>query len=207
MTYKLKLLKKVDKSPEMRIARELDRGGDGSVIINVGLKSYEEIFSPYSYLTYEMISDEVTNYLGMCEESLPPSCPLSIDIYTETATSGEQKRRIRQSIKRYYAEKLVRLKRQQKKNILLGGGYIIIGIILLLLESFYYDFFNGFHSVFLVEVSGWVFLWDGLETIMGEWSTIGQQKRQCYHILAAKIHVRSYSQKIKREYKVGEFEE
>lgn len=207
MLKKLKLLRKADRSVAMREAEELDYNKDGTVQINVGLKDADDFFSPYSYLSYELTNTEVIEYINMCEESIPDSEQLSIDIYTESNTNNEQKKRIKQSIKRYYAERIVRLKRKQKNNIILGIFYMILGFVVLLLESFFYDFFVSTHTVFLIEVVGWVFLWDGLETIMGEWSTIGEQKKQSYHLLNAKIHVRQYSKKIKREYGIGEFEE
>lgn len=207
MLKKLKLLRKADRSVAMREAEELDYNKDGTVQINVGLKDADDFFSPYSYLSYELTNTEVIEYINMCEESIPDSEQLSIDIYTESNTTNEQKKRIKQSIKRYYAERIVRLKRKQKNNIILGIFYMILGFVVLLLESFFYDFFVSTHTVFLIEVVGWVFLWDGLETIMGEWSTIGEQKKQSYHLLNAKIHVRQYSKKIKREYGIGEFEE
>lgn len=207
MLKKLKLVKKANKSIAMKEAKELDYNKDGSVQINVGLKSADDFFSPFSYLTYELTNTEVINYINMCEEPIPDKLPVTVDIYTETPTTNEEKKRIRKSIKRYYAEKIVRLKKQQKKNIIVGLSYILLGIILLLLESFFYDFLNSFHSVFLVEVVGWVLLWDGLETAFGEWNTIGQEKKQSYHLLNAKIHVRQYSKKIQREYGIGEYEE
>lgn len=207
MLKKLKLLRKADRSVAMREAEELDYNKDGTVQINVGLKDADDFFSPYSYLSYELTNTEVIEYINMCEESIPDSEQLSIDIYTESNTTNEQKKRIKQSIKRYYAERIVRLKRKQKNNIILGIFYMILGFVVLLLESFFYDFFVSTHTVFLIEVVGWVFLWDGLETIMGEWSTIGEQKKQSYHLLNAKIHVRQYSKKIKREYGIGEYED
>ena len=207
MLKKLKLLRKADRSVAMREAEELDYNKDGTVQINVGLKDADDFFSPYSYLSYELTNTEVIEYINMCEESIPDSEQLSIDIYTESNTTNEEKKRIKKSIKRYYAERIVRLKRKQKYNIILGIFYMILGFGVLLLESFFYDFFANTHTVFLIEVVGWVFLWDGLETIMGEWNSIGEQKKQSYHLLNAKIHVRQYSKKIKREYGIGEYED
>ena len=204
---KKKYLKKANKSVAMKEAQELDYSKDGSVQINVGIKSAEDFFAPYSYLTYEFTNSEIIDYINMCEVAIPDKEPISIDIYTEEPTTNEEKKRIRQSIKRYYAEQIVRLKKQQQKNITWGIFYIFLGIALLLCQSFFNGFFTQIHSVFLVEVGGWLFLWDGLETIIGEWNEIGEQKKQSYHLLSAKIHVRQYSKKIQREYGIGEFEE
>ena len=202
-----KILKKVKNSNIMKEAEELDYSKDGSVQINVGLKDVEDFFYPYSFKTYELTNPDVIDYINMCEESIPQNEKISIDIYMETHTNNEEKKRIRKSIKRYYAEKLVRLRQQKKRDTIFGISFIILGIVLLLLESIFYQFFARFHTIFLIEVLGWLFLWDGLESIMGEWGTLRKQQKQCYRILNAKIHVRQYSKKIQREYGIGDFDD
>ena len=142
----------------------------------------------------------------MCEESIPKNDRISIDIYLETPTNKETKKRIRNSLKRYYAEKVVRLKKQKKRNLYFGLSYIIFGIAILLLESFFYNFFQQIHFEFLLEVIGWLFLWDGVETLIGEWDSIRQELNQSYHLLNARMHIRQYSKKIQKEYNIGDFE-
>lgn len=204
---KRKNRQKLERSLAMREAQELDYNKDGSVQINVGLKDVDDFYYPFSYKTYELTNPEVTNYINMCEEGIPYNVPISIDIYTETPTDNDEKKIIKQSIKRYYAEKIVQLKNRQKRNLILGIFYIIVGTLLLLLDSIFYTTFKQYYIDFLIEVIGWVFLWDGVETIMGEWSEIGREKKQSYHLLNAKIHVRQYSKKIQREYGIGEYDE
>ena len=207
MLKRFKLSRKIEKSSVMKEARQLDYNKDGSVQINVGLKNAENFFSPYSFKTYEMTNPEIIDYINMCEESIPKNDRISLDIYLETPTTKETKKRIRNSIKRYYAEKVVRLKKQKKRNFLFGLFYILFGIALLLLESFFYEFFQQIHIEFLLDVIGWLFLWDGVETLIGEWDSIRQELNQSYHLLHARIHIRQYSKKIQKEYKIGDFEE
>ena len=207
MLKRFKLSRKIEKSSVMKEARQLDYNKDGSVQINVGLKNAENFFSPYSFKTYEMTNPEIIDYINMCEESIPKNDRISLDIYLETPTTKETKKRIRNSIKRYYAEKVVRLKKQKKRNFLFGLFYILFGIALLLLESFFYEFFQQIHIEFLLDVIGWLFLWDGVETLIGEWDSIRQELNQSYHLLHARINIRQYSKKIQKEYKIGDFEE
>ena len=62
-------------------------------------------------------------------------------------------------------------------------------------------------SFFLTPVVGWLFLWDGVETLIGEWDTIRQQLNQSYHLLNARIHIRQYGRRIQKKYKIGDFKE
>lgn len=207
MLKNFKLSRKLERSGVMKEAKQLDYNKDGSVQINVGIKNAENFFSPYSFKTYEMTNPEIIEYINLCEESIPKNERISLDIYLETSTTKETKKRIRNSIKRYYAEKVVRLKKQKKRNLSFGIFYILLGVTLLLLESFFYSFFQQIHMEFLLDVIGWLFLWDGVETLIGEWDEVRQELNQSYHLLNARIHIRQYSKKIQKEYKIGDFEE
>ena len=207
MLKKFKLSRKLERSGVMKEAKQLDYNKDGSVQINVGIKNAEKFFSPFSFKTYEMTNPEIIDYINLCEESIPKKERISLDIYLETSTTKETKKRIRNSIKRYYAEKVVRLKKQKKRNLSFGIFYILLGVTLLLLESFFYSFFQQIHMEFLLDVIGWLFLWDGVETLIGEWDEVRQELNQSYHLLNARIHIRQYSKKIQKEYKIGDFEE
>ena len=50
-------------------------------------------------------------------------------------------------------------------------------------------------------------LWDGLEVLLYERAGIRAQLIRSYRLLNAKVHVRNYSQKIKREYGIEDEEE
>ena len=72
--------------------------------------------------------------------------------------------------------------------------------------SFFYEFFHQLHIEFLLDVIGWLFLWDGVETLISDWDSIRRQLSQSYHLLNARIHIRQYSRKIQKEYRIGDFE-
>ena len=48
----LKRIKKINKSVAVREANEIDYDEEGRAQINVGLKTAEDFFSPFSYKTY-----------------------------------------------------------------------------------------------------------------------------------------------------------
>ena len=52
----------------------VDYDKDGRAQIFVGLREADEFFSPYSYLTYELMNEQVSSYIDMCESGIPISC-------------------------------------------------------------------------------------------------------------------------------------
>lgn len=203
----LKRIKKINKSVAVREANEIDYDEDGRAQINVGLKTADDFFSPFSYKTYEFMNPEVSNYINMCEASIPVKDDLSIDIYTEEPTDNEEKKRIRRAVKRYHAEQLVIVNKKLKRNFIQGLIFSVLGILILLAEAIIYNVVENMYLDTLLAVIGWLFLWDGVEVWLDDRAELKRKKVRSYRILNAKIHVRKYSRKIQREYGFGEFEE
>ena len=203
----LKTIKKIDKSNIMKEAQRIDYDKDGRVIIDVGLKCADDFFSPYSYRTYEMMNPEVDKYINMREDTIPNNEEISLDIYTENPTTNEEKRRIKQTVKRHHAEELIAVKRKLRHNLMLGLFCSIVGLLILLLEAIVYNLVSNMYLDTVMAVIGWLFLWDGLEIMFYERGELKEQKIRSYRLMNAKVHVRMYSKTIQREYGIGEFEE
>ena len=203
----LKTIKKIDKSNIMKEAQRIDYDKDGRVIIDVGLKCADDFFSPYSYRTYEMMNPEVDKYINMREDTIPNNEEISLDIYTENPTTNEEKRRIKQTVKRHHAEELIAVKRKLRHNLMLGLFCSLVGLLILLLEAIVYNLVSNMYLDTVMAVIGWLFLWDGLEIMFYERGELKERKIRSYRLMNAKVHVRMYSKTIQREYGIGEFEE
>lgn len=204
---KLKNLKKIKKSKAVREASELDYNEDGSVQINVGLKDSDDFFSPFAYKSYEIMNPEVSNYINMCELTIPIKEEISLDIYTETPTTNAEKQRIKKAVKRYHAEQLVIVNKKLKHNLTQGIIFCLLGILILFAEAVIYNIVENMYLDTILAVVGWLFLWDGLEIWLDDRSELKRKKVRSLRLINAKIHVRKYSRKIQREFKFGEFEE
>ena len=199
MESRRKILKKLKKSTAIKEATELDYNKDGSVQINVGLKEADDFFSPHAYKTYEFINPDVEHYIKRYEETIPINEDVSVDIYTETPTTNEEKVRIRKALKRHYAECIVREENKYKRELNKGVWFCVLGVVILLIEAIIIAFYDNFFLDTLLAVIGWLFLWDGLESLVYDRSDIKIRLIRLYRILNAKVHVRQYSKKIKRE--------
>ncbi|MBQ2864290.1 MAG: hypothetical protein IJE91_02355 [Clostridia bacterium] len=204
MESRRKILKKLKKSTAIKEATELDYNKDGSVQINVGLKEADDFFSPHAYKTYEFINPDVEHYIKRYEETIPINEDVSVDIYTETPTTNEEKVRIRKALKRHYAECIVREENKYKRELNKGVWFCVLGVVILLIEAIIIAFYDNFFLDTLLAVIGWLFLWDGLESLVYDRSDIKIRLIRLYRILNAKVHVRQYSKKIKREYGLNE---
>ena len=207
MFKRLKRIKKINNSQVVQEAYELDYDKYGRVQINVGLKDSDDFFQPYSYKSYEYMNPEVSDFINMCESSIPENEDLSIDIYTETDTTNEEKKRIRRTVKRHHAEQLVIINKKLRHNLIQGLVFSLLGFLILLAEAIVYSVFENMYLDTIMAVIGWLFLWDGLEVMLGDRSELKRKKIRSYRILNAKVHVRKYSRTIQREYGFGEFAE
>lgn len=207
MFKRLHKLKKLKRSKAVREANELDYNEDGSVQINVGLKDSDDFFSPYAYKSYELMNTDVIEYINMCEATIPVKDKVSLDIYTETPTTNQEKIRIRKAVKRHHAEQLAIVNQKLRRNLIEGLIFSIIGFLILFVEAILYTKFENMYLDTILAVVGWLFLWDGLEVMLSERHDLRRKKIRCIRLIEAKVHVRKYSRKIQREYGFGEFEE
>lgn len=205
MFERRKQLKKLKRSEAMKEAYTLDRDKEDRVVIDVGLIDSDDFFSYYSYKTYELMNPGVIDYINMCEAQIPVGEELSLNIHTESPTTNEEKKRIKHAVKRHHAEQLVILNRKMKKNNIVGSLYSLLGLAILLVEAFFYNALSAMHIMEIVAVIGWLFLWDGAEILLSDRSEIKRKQLRSYRLMNAKVHVRKYSKKIQRQYKIGEF--
>lgn len=207
MTKKREILKKLKKSKAMKEAKTLDYNENGQVQINVGLPEADDFFSPFSYLTYELMNPAVIDYIDMCEASIPLNEEVCLDIHTEESTDNEEKKRIRTAVKRHYAEQIVIIEKKLKRKTISGLIWSILGILILLLEAIIYPIIDSMYLDTILAVVGWLFLWDGMEILLSDRSSLKRKLIKSYRLMNAKVHVRKYSRKIQRAYGIGDFEE
>lgn len=199
-----KILKKLKKNSAIKEAQDLDYNKDGSVQITVGLKESDDFYSPYAFWTYEFMNPEVKDYIETYESSIPIHESVSIDIYTETPTTQEDKKRIRRTVKRQYAESIIVTEREYKKNVWQSIIFFGIGIVLSIVEVLLFGMLENSYIDTILGIFSCMFAWDGLETLVYDCPIIKRQLIRQYRIFNAKVHVRQYSQKIKREYGLDE---
>lgn len=206
MSKYLKQIKKIKKSAVMKEAKIIDYDNSGRAQIFVGLRASDEFFSPYSYLTYELMNPEVANYIDACESTIPIGDEIAVEIFTEEDTTNEEKHRIRTAVKRHHAEEIIAKKKELFRRTISGLTWIVAGLILLAIK-FIFKLYNVLSVSTLIDIISWMFLWDGIETLLTERKELKRSLVKSYRLMNAKVHVKKYSRKIQREYGLGEFED
>ncbi len=198
-----KILKKLRRSHAMKEALEIDYNKDGEAVISIGLQSTDDFFHPYSYKSYDLVNPEVLNYIELCEGEIPLQEALCLDIYTEEATTNIEKKRMKDAIKRHNAEQVVVTEQNLKKQLWLGIILCVIGVAILVGKILLWDIF--YHSMLdtVIDIIGWVFLWDGSEIFIFDIPPLRAQQIKSYRLMSAKVHIRQYDRKIKRMYNIG----
>lgn len=140
----------------------------------------------------------------MYESNIPIDKSVSVDIYTETPTTQEDKKRIRKTVKRHYAEEILATEKKYKRQTIKSILFSIFGLGLLLAEAIIYSFFVNMYLDTIIAVIGWLFLWDGFEILLYDRAELKRKLIRQYRLLNAKVHIRQYSQKIKRAYGLDE---
>lgn len=207
MFGRFKAKEKMDKSIAMKEAQKVQYDEDNRVVIEVGLSNLDDFYSPYSYKTYEKMNPEVCEYINDEERRIERSENLALNIYTDSQVSNDEKKRIRQTVKRHYAEEITAIEYQLKRKMSLGLIFCFIGLVILFVEAAVHSLLNGIYIDTIIAVVGWLWLWDGLEIIFYDRGKLKRGQLQNYRIMNAKVHVRMYSKTIQREYGLGEFEE
>ncbi len=201
------ILRKLKKSTPMKEAETLDYDENGNAVVNVGLRELEDFFCPCSFKTYDIMNKDVVDYVETFVDQVPVKDDLSIDIYTEEPTDNFDKKRIRASVKRHYAEKIVTQNKLMKKNIWVGSLLLVLGIVFGALEFFIWELIQQNFVDLIISIIAWTFFWDGFEMLALDLPKQRAEQIRNYRIMRAKVHVRQYSQAIKREFGIGEYED
>lgn len=187
-------------------AAKINYDKEGRAIIDVGLKNSDDFFSPYSYLSSELMNPEVEDYINTYENGIPKQDEISINIYTESSTSNDEKKRIREAVERHHAEELLDIKEKIINNRVLGTIFSVLGLLILLLGALAHKFLYSYYLDAVISVIGWLFLWDGMEIIFYDQKELKRQKIRSMRLMNAKVHINMYSKAIQKEYKIGEYE-
>ncbi len=201
-----KEVKKTKRNAMIKEAKVIDYDKSGRARIFVGLRDSDEFFSPYSYLTYELMNPGVAKYIDTWESNIPLDDEIAIDIFTEEDTPNDEKHRIRTAVKRHHAEAIIAKRKELKRKTFSGLLWILAGAFIFAIK-FIFKLYNTLSVSTLMDIICWMFIWDGTETLLTERRSLKRSLIKSYRLMNAKVHVRKYSKKIQREYGIGEFEE
>jgi hypothetical protein len=162
MNKKILNIKKLDKHTKIDIDDEIILDEDGRATIEVKLQTTQDLFSRYAYKDYDILNNDLDEFIEDRAAFIPLDYELSIHFYTNQIEHLDQEK-IEKAVKaRYineYVEERETLRRTTSFSLLLAALGFVFLLILLGLERF--EIPTLFRFVF--EVATWVFFWGTLE--------------------------------------------
>ena len=202
-----KVLKKIRNYKAVETAKTLDYDENGNPIISIGLKKPENFYNPVCYRTYEMINQDVVDFIEVNQRQIPMGDDINLDIFVEKKTTNEEKIRIRETVKRHSAEQVVDLKKRMQNKLISGLIYFFLGVVLLLLGIMFDGEESSSVVVNTIIIIAWVFEWDAIEALVFDYRSLRTRLIRKFQLLNAKVHVRQYSKTIIRQYDIDMEEE
>ena len=207
MGIERKVLKRIRNYKAYEDAKQIDYDENGNAIVTIGLKRVEDFYSPVCYRTYEMINKDVVEFIDENQRQIPIDKDINLDIFIEKRTTNEEKKRIRDTVKRQSAEDIVGLKKRYRGKLVSGIMFFLLGALLLLIGLLFNGEDSGSIFIETLVIIAWVFEWDAIEALVFDTHNIKQKLIRKFQLLNAKVHVRQYSKTIIRQYDIDMDEE
>ena len=164
MNKKIMNIKKLEKNTKIDIDDEIVLDEDGRVAIEVKLQNTQDLFSPYAYKDYDILENQLDEFIEDRAMMIPQDYELSIHLYAKEIEHLDQEK-IEKAVKARYIHEYIEEKEELRKNksfflLMLGLGLIPM-VLLFVLEWFHIPYLFGT----FFEVATWVFFWGAIESI------------------------------------------
>jgi len=173
-------------------AEKIDYDKKGNAVISVGLKSKAEFYNPYCDNTYKMLNDDMLSYIELNARSIPNKKEISIEISTETTLSPEDKKQMKDTIQRQFAEKLTHQKRKLKFNLIGSLFLTIIGLGVLTLAVFLENLNISSILSNTIMIAAWVFIWDAVDNFFIKRPSMRMKYRLFKKLIKANVSIKKY---------------
>lgn len=163
MNKQIMNIKKLEKNTKIDIDDEIVLDEDGRVAIEVKLQNKQDLFSPYAYKDYDILENQLDEFIEDRAMMIPQDYELSIHLYAKEIEHLDQEK-IERAVKARYIHEYIEEKEELRKNssfslIMLGLGLIPL-VLLFVLEWFHVPYVFGT----FFEVATWVFFWGAIES-------------------------------------------
>ena len=158
-------IKKLEKNTKIDIEDDIQLDEDGRAIIEVKLEKTQDLFSPYAYKDYDILNNDLDEFIEDRATFIPQEYDLSIHLYAKEIDHLD-KDKIEKAVKARYINEYVEEKDELRKNNSFSMIMFLLGFLPLLalfvIENLHLP------SVFgtLFEVTTWMFFWGGIESFL-----------------------------------------
>ena len=139
---------------------------DGKAVIPIKVKKLDDLYMKHDYLKLDL-SDEVSNYIEEIAYLIPRNYDIILEIHYQDEISNNQQDRIRKVFKSNYGSDIDDIDYDVRKHNFKSIILFLFGIFFIFLYFIFLNLSSPF-AHFLAElfvITGWVFIWDMIETI------------------------------------------
>ncbi len=173
-------------------AKHIDYDKQGNAVISVGLKLKEDFYEKYCDKSYKLLNSEMLEYIKKSSMTIPATDSLAIDIYTENDISSEDKKQMKDAIKRQYAEELIATKSKLNFNLITALIWAVIGIGVLALGIYFENLKLSSILSNTVMIVAWVFLWEAVDKYFLQRPKIRFEYRLALRFMNSKVSIKKY---------------
>lgn len=161
---------------------------DGKAVIPVKVNKLDDLYMKHDYLKLDL-SDQVSDYIEEIAYIIPRNIDIVLEIHYNDEISNNQQQRIRKVFKSNYGSDIddidydIRMHNYKSIILLLFGAFLIFLSFIFNNLSFG---LSGFIAEFFM-ISGWVFVWDMVETISITRSELITKRINKLHLYDAEI--------------------
>lgn len=139
---------------------------DGKAVIPIKIKKLDDLYMKHDYLKLDL-SDEVSDYIEEIAYIIPRNVDIVLEVHYRDEFSEKQQERIKKVFKSNYGSDIddidydIRMHNYKSIILFMFGAFLIFMSFIFNNLSFA---LSGFIAEFFM-ISGWVFIWDMVETI------------------------------------------
>jgi len=188
MNKQLYNIKKLEKNTKIDIDDEIVLDEDGRVAIEVKLENTQDLFSPFAYKDYDILDNELDEFIEDRAEMIPKDYELSIHLYAKEIEHLDQEK-IEKAVKARYIHEYIEEKEELRRVTTFIILMFILGFGMIFVLWFLKEFLIPYVYEIFFEVAAWVFLWAGIEDLFTKRRKIKRNVMRKLRLFNAKVKV------------------
>lgn len=163
---------------------------DGRAIIEVGAENYDDIFSPYCYKGGDTLSLELVEYLKKQSGTIPLDYDLNIRFNVKNA-DDRKRREIQMAVKENYEIEVLGIEQKLRALNIKGSVLIMIGALFMAIYLIMINFLS-INFTYFVDILSWIFVWEGLSTLMIDKNHLKTTELRLLRLASAKVTIKEF---------------
>lgn len=156
-----------DLKKDIEDAEEVEETADGKAIVDIAVDDLDDFYSPYSPKGFKLLNPEMIEYIDEYSKTIPNTQELILRI-SATNKTDEAKKRIKNTIRRTYVEKIANINTELRRNLFSAIIFMVVGILFLagVIVANALDLGSTINEI--LDIVAWVFVWEAVDIFFME---------------------------------------